>query len=265
MLVAKLQINEKFTQQYQYTKFLTHECNILISECLTGSFNLWNIKRLILRSCSMLRTLFSPSTAMHLTSLEELMIAECHELIYLVSYGISHENKDEIIQEDHDSQSYDAIFPRLKSISVVNCNLLVYLFHVSYVQGLVNLRDIEIRQTHSLIYVFGHGLMYHNKIQTELPVLEKVALFSIPNMINIFPENYYINCPSLLRIVMEDVGLSTLSVNNLMGSSASTEVQFCLLPYSFILILGVIIRVLLTTPPGALVKESPNRNFVLEI
>jgi len=203
---------------------------------------------------------------MHLTSLEDLMIVECHELIYLVSYGKSHENKDEIIQEDHDSQSYDAIFPRLKSISVVNCNLLVYLFHVSYVQGLVNLKDIEIRQTHSLIYVFGHGLMYHNKIQTELPVLEKVALFSIPNMINIFPENYYINCPSLLRIVMEDVGLSTLSVvNSLMVSSAFTEVHFCLLPYSFILILGILIRVLLTSPLGALFKESPNRNFILEI
>ncbi|XP_073221261.1 uncharacterized protein [Cicer arietinum] len=198
----------------------------------SGSFNLCILKRIILRSCSMLRTLFSPSTATHLISLEELTIEECHELRYLVTYGEAHEHKEEIICEDHVSQSYVATFPKLESITVVNCNLLEYLFHVSYAQGLVKLKDIEIRQTHGLMYVFGHSIhdiadvhsshQYQNKIQIELPVLEKVELFSMPNMINIFPESYYMKCSSLQRIVMEDVGLSTLSVNNLMVHPTSS-------------------------------------------
>lgn len=218
------------------TWILTHECSnfkfLFLFQCLPGPFNLSKVKRLILRCCSMLRTLFSPSTATHLTSLEELMITECHGLRYLVTHGNTIENEEEIIQEDHDLQSYAPMFPRLERISVMDCNLLEYIFHVSYAQGLVKLKDIEIWETPSLTYVFGRSIhdndvhsshQYQNKIQIELPALEKVELFNMPNMIDICPGNYHVTCSSLrLSIFMLNVGVSTLSVNFPMVYSGST-------------------------------------------
>ena len=183
----------------------------------------------------MLWKLFSPSTAMCLTSLEELTIAECHGLRYIVTCESAHENREEIIAEDRDSKSYDSMFPRLKRISVMNCNLLEHVLHVSFALGLVELKDIEIRQAPQLRYIFGENIhdhdhvhssnQYQDKVQIELPVLEKMALFSTPNMINICPDNYYATCPSLQRIVMDGVGVSTLSVNNSMVRSGSAHSQ----------------------------------------
>ena len=217
----------------QNTGTLTHQRSnsklLPLSECLSGPFNPCNLKRLILRSCSMLRTLFSPSTATRLTSLEELLIADCHGLRYIVTCEDAHDNEEEIIPEDQDSQSYygSIMFPRLKRISVVNCNLLEYILHVSFAQGLVELKRIEIWKVPQLRYVFGENIhdshQHQNKIQIELPVLEKIALFSVPNMINICPDTYYATCSSLLEIVMDNVGLFTLSVNNLMVHSESTH------------------------------------------
>ncbi|RYR45230.1 hypothetical protein Ahy_A07g031080 isoform C [Arachis hypogaea] len=198
-----------------------------------GPFNLCNLKSLILRSCFMLRTLFEPSTAISLTSLEELMIADCHELKYVVTSEIAHGNIEEITPEDYEPQSYASMFPRLKRINVMNCRSLEYILHVSFAQGLVELQEVEIRHAPQLRYIFGENINdrvhssndHQENVQIELPALEKMALFDLPNMTNICSGSYYATCSCLQQTVMDNVGLSTLSVNNRMVHSGATQSQ----------------------------------------
>ncbi|RDX63327.1 Disease resistance protein, partial [Mucuna pruriens] len=185
----------------------------------TGSFDLPSLTRLTLKSCPLLGSLFTTSAAETFTSLEELMIEDCHGLKHILIYGRAHTNKkEEMIQDDHDIQSYLPFFPSLKKLSIMRCHLLQYVFPISFARGLRKLETIEISETSELRHVFGQNIhsshQYQNKIQIEFPVLEKVALHSTPNMIGIFPENYCATCSSLQLLVMNDVGMSTLSINN---------------------------------------------------
>jgi hypothetical protein len=171
----------------------------------------------------MLGSLFTASTAKTLTSLEELTIQDCHGLKQLVTYGRTHRNRrGEIVQVDHhDFQSYASMFQSLKRISIMRCHLLNCILSVSFARKLVKLEAIEITETPELRYIFGHSThQYPNKFKIELPVLEKVALYGIPNMIAICPENYHATCSSLQLLVMNDVGLS---MNNLMVDSGATH------------------------------------------
>ncbi|KAG4974206.1 hypothetical protein JHK87_031027 [Glycine soja] len=184
-----------------------------------GSFNLPNLTRLTLKSCPILGSLFSASTAETLTSLEELTIEDCHGLKHIQIYGRAHTNKKEVIQDDHDFQSYVPFFPSLKKLSIMRCHLLEYVFSISFARGMRQLEIIEIREAPELRHVFGQNIhssqQYQSKFQIEFPVLERVTLHSTPNMIGIFPENYSATCSSLQLLVMNNIGLSTLSINNL--------------------------------------------------
>ncbi|XP_027342708.1 uncharacterized protein LOC113855315 [Abrus precatorius] len=188
---------------------------LLLFNYFPGSFNMPNLTRLMVKSCPLLGPLFTTSTAKTLTSLEELIIQDCHRVEHI------------LVQYDHDFQSYMTVFPSLKKLNVMRCHLLQYIFPVSFAKGLEQLETIEIRETPKLIYLFGPNIhsshQYLNKIQIEFPVLKKITLHSIPNMINICPENYYATCPSLQLLVMNDVGLPTLFINNLMDDSVATQ------------------------------------------
>ncbi|KAK7401384.1 hypothetical protein VNO78_12814 [Psophocarpus tetragonolobus] len=185
-----------------------------------GSFKLPSLTRIMLKSCPILGSLFTVSVAETLTSLEELMIEDCHGLKHILIYGSAHTNKIEIMQNDHDFQSYVLVFPSLKKLSIMRCSLLQYVFPISFARCLGQLETIEIRETPELRHVFGQKIhsshQHQNKFQIDFPVLEKVALHSTPNMIAIFPEKYYATCSSLQLLAMNDVGVSTISINNLM-------------------------------------------------
>ncbi|XP_058743220.1 uncharacterized protein LOC131616021 isoform X2 [Vicia villosa] len=184
-----------------------------------GLFGLPGLIRFTLISCPMLGSLFTASTAKTLSSLEELTIQDCHGLKQLVTYGRAQKNRrGEIVEDDHhDFQSYKSMFQSLKKISIMRCHLLKCILPVTFARGLVKLEAIEITDTPELRYVFGHSShQYPSRFQIELPVLEKVALYNIPNMNAICPENYHATCSSLQILVMNDVGLS---MNNWIADS----------------------------------------------
>ena len=195
---------------------------LLLCYYFSGSFGLPSLIRLALISCPMLGSLFTASTAKTLTSLEDLTIQDCHGLKQLVTYGRDQKNRrGDIVQDDHDFQSHKSLFKSLKKISVKRCHLLKCILPVPFARGLVKLEAIEITDTPELKYIFGHSShQYPNKFQIELPVLEKVALYDIPNMIAICPENYHATFLSLQLVVMNDV---SLSMNNLMVDSGATH------------------------------------------
>lgn len=209
---------------------------LLLCNYFSGLFGLPSLVRLTLISCPMLGSLFTASTAKTLTSLEELTIQDCHGLKQLVTYGRAQKNRrGEIVEDDHhDFQSYKSIFQSLKKISIIRCHLLKCILPVTFARGLVKLEAIEITDSPELRYVFGHSShQYPSRFRIELPVLERVALYNIPNMIAICPENYHATCSSLQILVMNDAGLS---MNNWIVDSdlSSKTVQ---LSFSLIVIL----------------------------
>nr|XP_025667331.1 uncharacterized protein LOC112765669 [Arachis hypogaea] len=97
----------------------------------------------------------------------------------------------------------------------------------------MELQEVEIRHVPQLRYIFGENINdrvhssndHQENVQIELPALEKMALFDLPNMTNICSGSYYATCSCLQQTVMDNVGLSTLSVNNRMVHSGATQSQ----------------------------------------
>lgn len=228
---------------------------LLLFNCFPGSCNLPSLTRLILKSCPILGSLFTACTAETLTSLEELIIEDCHGLKNILIHGRAlTDKKEEMIQDGHGFRSYVPVFPSLKRLSIMKCHLLQNVFPISFARGLRQLETIEIRETPELRHVFGQNICFshqhQNKFQIEFPVLEKVTLHSTPNMIGVCPENYSATCPSLQLLVMNDVGLSSLSINNLMvdleathsdHSSKMVRISFCLISMLLFFFSGLLV------------------------
>ncbi|KAE9615771.1 putative winged helix-turn-helix DNA-binding domain, leucine-rich repeat domain, L [Lupinus albus] len=215
---------EKVVEDEEFEEFPESTSTTTLVNYNSGAFNLCSLTRLTLESCPMLSSLFSTSTAKSLTSLEELRIEECHGLRYLVT-----DQRNNIIEGKH--QSDVSMFPSLRRINIDNCNLLEYIFHASSAQNMVELRHIYIKHTSQLRYVFGQSIhddihsshQDQNKIQIEFPVLEEIVLKNMPNMIGIWPENYYATCSSLQWLAVNDVGVSSLCINSLRVDSGATH------------------------------------------
>lgn len=178
----------------------------------------------------MLRSLFTPSTAKTLTSLQYLTIEECHRLKFLVAEEAVQENSpEEIVKEDHEGESH-VFFSKLEVLRVEKCDALEYIFPVSYAQGLVELKNMVVSETHQIKYIFGeshHGenssSRKKNQIQVQLPVLTEFCLRGLPSIISICPERFYVECLSLRRFSLDSLGLPIMSMKNSMKSSKEIE------------------------------------------
>ncbi|XP_019433962.1 PREDICTED: uncharacterized protein LOC109340689 isoform X2 [Lupinus angustifolius] len=188
----------------------------------TGSFKLCSLERLIVESCPMLISLFTQYTAQTMTSLEDMTIDNCHGLKCLIKG-----NEREEVQGNHDLQKI-SLFPRLKDLKVENCDLMEYIFPISFARGLVKLQKIQICETPRLKYVFVQSnredissYQSQNKVLVEF-FLENLTLKLAPNFISICSENYYASCPSLRHLSLNYIGLPIMSVSNLIVGSEET-------------------------------------------
>ncbi|CAL0307533.1 unnamed protein product [Lupinus luteus] len=188
----------------------------------TGSFKLCSLERLTVESCPMLISLFTQYTAQTMTSLEDMTIDNCHGLKCLIKG-----NEREEVQDNHDLQKI-SLFPRLKELKVENCDLMEYIFPISFAQGLVKLQKIQICETPRLKYVFVQSnhedissYQSQNKVLVEFFV-ENLTLKLAPNFISICSENYYASCPSLQHLSLNCIGLPIMSVSNLIVGSEDT-------------------------------------------
>ena len=111
-----------------------------------------------------------------------------------------------VAYHDHDFQSY-SMFPSLKTVYISGCDLLQFIFPVSFVGGLMKLKEISIKEAPNLKYLFGQSnsedsscYQQQKYTQIELPNLKKLELVNISSLINISPDNYCLTCPSLQEL-----------------------------------------------------------------
>ncbi|KAE9614955.1 putative Receptor L-domain, winged helix-turn-helix DNA-binding domain-containing protein [Lupinus albus] len=188
----------------------------------SGPFKLRSLERLIVESCPMLISLFTQYTAQTMTSLEDMTIDNCHGLKCLIKV-----NEREELQDNHDLQKV-SMFPRLKDLKVENCDLMEYIFPISFARGLVKLQKIQICETPRLKYVFVQSnhedipsTQSQNKVLVDFCV-ENLTLKLVPNFISICSKNYYASCPSLQHLSLNYIGLPIMSVSNLIVGSEET-------------------------------------------
>ncbi|KAB2086332.1 hypothetical protein ES319_A04G023900v1 [Gossypium barbadense] len=99
-----------------------------------------NLTTLWLSNCKKLRYIFSPATARSLSHLMNLYIKGCDELERLILAK--------------DQNYYPECWPKLKTIEIIGCRNLNYLWPNTLVQGLSCLESVEICACPQLIQVF---------------------------------------------------------------------------------------------------------------
>ncbi|CAJ2640386.1 unnamed protein product [Trifolium pratense] len=131
-----------------------------------------NLKKLTLRSCSTLVSVFDLSTSQSLLQLERLVIYDCKQLKNIVT----NERKS-------DDKSCNILFPKLKVVDIYRCHQLQFIFPLFSAEDLLLLETIKIRWCDNLKHIFGQ----HQDV--ELASLKTLHLDDVPNFIGIFPES----------------------------------------------------------------------------
>ncbi|KAI4308637.1 hypothetical protein L6164_031693 [Bauhinia variegata] len=89
------------------------------------SFNLCNLKRIFIQSCSRVKSLFTTSTAKTMTSLDELIIKNCDSLV-------------EVFGVPRGEESQALMLPRLKMLALVKLPNLIVVSHEFVLQRAIN-------------------------------------------------------------------------------------------------------------------------------
>ncbi|XP_024634174.1 uncharacterized protein [Medicago truncatula] len=142
--------------------------------------NLFNLKRLSLKGCPMLISLFQLSTVVSLVLLERLKIKDCEGLEnIIIGERKGKESRGEIIN-DNESTSQGSIFQKLEVLSIEKCPALEFVLPFLYAHDFPALESITIESCDNLKYIFGKDV--------QLGSLKTMELHDIPNFIDIFPK-----------------------------------------------------------------------------
>ncbi|XP_028789919.1 probable disease resistance protein At4g27220 [Neltuma alba] len=188
--------------------------NIFPREC-----NMQNLKKLSIFKCRTLTSIFLMSVARTLAKLECLIIKECSELRYI----INSEKEDGTDAEDvtvHMPYDSHEVLPELKELIISSCNKLEFILPNSCVEGLLQLRKIQVSRAPKMKYIFGPShnedqLSYLNRTKMALPLLEEIELQSLPDLLGIFAGNYNLSWECLKKLTWRTCPkLSTNSSHN---------------------------------------------------
>ena len=202
------------------------ECNQLHGVLFDGKLNLCNLKVLELRDCPKLTSLFTLDSVQSLLQLQDLIMDGCNELKHI----ITEEMKKQNIEDDNDQITNPLPFQKLKNMIVRSCTQLKYTIPISYARGLVQLERMEIMLVDELKFLFGQYNHVNqlanptdNDFHVKLPVLKLLELCGLPNIVSIFPENYYPVWPSLRQLWL--VNCPPLFIMSLNKCVVGTEVK----------------------------------------
>ncbi|KAJ6950623.1 hypothetical protein NC651_004335 [Populus alba x Populus x berolinensis] len=162
----------------------------------TRLVSLQSLIHLELSSLEKLTFIFTPSLAQSLIHLETLQIKKCGGLKRLIR---EKDDEGEIIPESLG-------FPKLKTLCIVSCHYLEYVFPVSVSPSFQNLEEMEIREANNLKQVFysgeGDDIIIKSKIKDgiiDFPQLRKLSLLKC----SFFgPKDVAAQLPSLQELII---------------------------------------------------------------
>ncbi|XP_054791713.1 putative disease resistance protein At4g19050 [Prosopis cineraria] len=192
-------------------KFFQNLKEVFMCDCpqltriFPGECNLCNLKELVISKCPMLTSLFSKQVAQTLLQLEVMKIEYCSELECIIF-----DEEDDIgattrEQKVHVLENSPLTFPKLRILTVEECDKLGYIFPIFFAQGLLELQKIKITSAPQMKYVFGQDVAEdlstnQKKIQILFPQLKEIHLSFLPSLVKICQENCHPCWPSLKEI-----------------------------------------------------------------
>ncbi|KAF7815815.1 putative disease resistance protein [Senna tora] len=151
------------------------------------SSSMHNLKTLTLSFCEGLcTTLFTPSIAQTLVSLEELNIIECRNLRHILA------EEEEDGNEDNNYSDHGPLllaFQNLRTFEVIHCHQLESTLPVSLAANLIRLESLIVKFCSNLKYVFGGGKADNKSIDIDIkmPALQIFLLLNVPSLIGLCP------------------------------------------------------------------------------
>ena len=124
-----------------------------------------------------LKSVFSMVVLRSLPELTSLVVQHCEELEEIIS-----EN-----EESHNLANTKACFPKLRHLTVKNCNRLKSLFSVAMLGMLPQLSGLHISEAAKLVEVFRHSSEYGtvNGDKIVFPNLREIKLTRLPCLVEI--------------------------------------------------------------------------------
>ncbi|XP_054794698.1 probable disease resistance protein At4g27220 [Prosopis cineraria] len=140
------------------------------------------LQKMFITNCSQLASLFTATCAQKMVMLEELEVIGCGDLRNMVT-----------VEKDEDI-SVGSVLPKLNQVRVKSCENLECIMPISLASGLLRLESLEIEDAAKLQYVFGEDNhekdQNQNQMIIELPIMKKLKLINLRNIIGICPQNY---------------------------------------------------------------------------
>ncbi|WJX31676.1 hypothetical protein P8452_20081 [Trifolium repens] len=153
---------------------------LILSKTASTLIQTWNfqcLRELALSNCKELKCLFSMGTHRSIPELMKLCVYDCQELEQIVA------ESEELVQ----LPNAELYFPKLKEITVFNCNKLKSLFPISMVTMLPQLSTLDLTRAAQLQEVFRHSREddIMNQREIVLSNLEEITLADLPNFVDI--------------------------------------------------------------------------------
>ncbi|XP_027329664.1 probable disease resistance protein At1g61300 [Abrus precatorius] len=183
-----------------------------------GLFSLSNLRSLCLLKCLKLGSLFTSSIAKTLISLERLELVGCNELKNLIDI-------------DHDQNNWNAVFPKLKELTVISCDHLEYLLgpyhqkihillpsleiiHLQYLPKFIRLNSLLQSSSRDSYVDSKNSFILQNLKKVEIVKCEKLEAIFPASCLRYLPELEVlciINCNELKHIIEENTENHNLS------------------------------------------------------
>ncbi|KAI4316042.1 hypothetical protein L6164_024060 [Bauhinia variegata] len=180
------------------------------------------LEELHISECNQLKHLIAnePREIVSDVKLEKISIYYCSRLKHLIA-----NDAEKINSDSTQSRSSNSIFPKVKVISIFYCSQLEYLMPVSFAEGLVELEKLEIEGCSQLKYAFGQS---NYKLEDEstnqnlnkpnsmkLHALKVLRLASLQKIVSICSESYYLVCPSMDSLKLQNCAQLNIMLNEL--------------------------------------------------
>ncbi|XP_022733499.1 uncharacterized protein LOC111287304 isoform X2 [Durio zibethinus] len=153
----------------------------------THLVNLQSLKTMRIWECAKLAYLFSTPLAQSLEHLEELDIKDCGFLEHVI-FGEA-ENEDQIVSN---VDGYPLRWPKLRTLKIINCERLNYVFPITLAQGLPYLESVEITDCSQLKQVFNMTKDKGGRPPQDI-VLQRLQFLRLKNLEKLSsfcPENF---------------------------------------------------------------------------